>query len=64
MSEIQRVLDVPAFVQEGVDSALRGTHMSDRAHPQGFTFCPYTYGSVERHNFLLGCESVYFGLKQ
>jgi len=57
------MLDVPAIVQEGIDRALLGTHMTDRAHPQGFTFCPYPMGSVERHNFLLGCESVYFGLR-
>lgn len=59
-----QILDVPSIVQEGVDAALRGTNMSDRAHPQGFTFCPYHMGSVEHHNFVLGCESVYFGLKQ
>jgi hypothetical protein len=58
------ILDVPSIVKEGVDAARLGMNMTDQAHPYGYTFCPYRDGSVERYNFLLGCESVYFGLRK
>ena len=58
------MLAVPSIQREGSKAAELGTHMSSRAMPFGFLFCPYPDQSVERWNFLGGVVDTYFGMDE
>lgn len=53
-------IEVPAIQREGYSAILAGRTMREPAAPEGFTFCQYPLGSVERENFLAGCARAVF----
>ena len=53
-------IEVPAIQRDGYNAILAGRTMREPAAPEGFTFCQYPLGSVERENFLAGCAMAVF----
>lgn len=53
-------IEVPGIQREGYNAILAGRTMREPSAPEGFTFCPYPLGSVERENFLAGCSRAVF----
>lgn len=58
------MIALPSIQREGMNAMLMGRSMRSPTHPEGFTFCTYPVGSLERMNFLEGCVIVAFPPKK
>lgn len=64
MNSLPPTIILPSIQIEGNIAMQLGRALSSAANPDGFTFCPYPIGSVERANFLEGCIYAAFSALQ
>ena len=51
---------MPDVQLQGHDMLLYGRLMRSPGAAEGFTFCPYPFGTAEHDNFVLGCMVAAF----
>lgn len=53
-------IEIPSIQREGFNAMISGLAMRDISSPDGFAFCPYNFGTIERSNWLAGCIASVF----
>lgn len=53
------LIEVPTLKAEGRIEMLVGKRMRTEEAPEGFAFCPYNFGTVERSNWIAGCLETF-----
>ena len=51
---------LPVKEQEGLDAYAYGTRYSGMGAADGYAFCHYPFGSLERQNWLIGYAALAF----